>query len=66
MLTLLISPGRFFAAYQVKLVMAQIALYYDIEPIVQRPETQWFVNSFAPDLATVIRVKRRAGTVDKA
>ncbi|KAH8886988.1 cytochrome P450 [Thozetella sp. PMI_491] len=41
-------PGRFFAANQLKLTLAHIALHYEIEPIAQRPANRWFVGSMAP------------------
>jgi hypothetical protein len=57
------SPGRFFAAQQLKLVLAYIAMNYEIEPIAQRPANHWFVGSSGPPLETTIRIRRREGTV---
>jgi cytochrome P450 len=54
-------PGRFFAANQMKLTLAHIALYYDIEPLPQRPEGRWFVGSLGPPFDVMLRVKRRRG-----
>jgi cytochrome P450 len=52
-------PGRFFAANQMKLTLAHIALYYDIEPLPQRPESRWFVGSLGPPFDVMVRVRRR-------
>ncbi|KAH8763018.1 putative Ent-kaurene oxidase [Hyaloscypha sp. PMI_1271] len=56
-------PGRFFAAQQLKLVLAYIALNYDIKPIPFRPTNLWFVNTQGPPLDSKISVRRREGTV---
>lgn len=52
-------PGRFFAANQMKLTLAHIALHYEIEPLPSRPENRWFVGSLGPPFEQMIRVKRR-------
>ncbi|TVY28744.1 Cytochrome P450 monooxygenase [Lachnellula hyalina] len=56
-------PGRFFASQQLKLVLAYIALNYDIKPIERRPDNNWFVGSQAPPLGDKISIRRRHGTV---
>ena len=56
------SPGRFFASQQLKLVLAYIALNYDIQPIACRPDNQWFVGSSGPPLGEKISIRRRDGT----
>lgn len=56
------SPGRFFASQQMKLVLAYIALNYDIETIPKRPDNIWLVGSQGPPLDFKIRVRRRVGT----
>lgn len=53
------SPGRFFAANQMKLTLAHIALYYEIEQLPKRPQNQWFVSSMGPPFSQKIRVRRR-------
>ncbi len=55
----MVSPGRFFAAQQLKLVLASIALNYDIRSIPVRPENDWLVGSQGPPLSTKIYVRRR-------
>lgn len=57
------SPGRFFAANQLKLTLAHIALNYEMKPISHRPVNKWFVGSIAPPLVETIMVRRRVGTV---
>ncbi|RKU42552.1 hypothetical protein DL546_006029 [Coniochaeta pulveracea] len=55
-------PGRFFAANQMKLTLAHIALHYEIDPVAQRPENRWFVGSLGPPFDVRIRVRRRRRT----
>lgn len=52
-------PGRFFAANQMKMTLAHIALHYDIEPLPQRPENRWLVGSLGPPFDVMVRVRRR-------
>ncbi|KAH6652997.1 cytochrome P450 [Truncatella angustata] len=52
-------PGRFFAANQLKIALAHIALNYEIEPVVKRPINRWFFGHIAPPLHEMLRVKRR-------
>ncbi|KAI0018214.1 cytochrome P450 [Xylariomycetidae sp. FL0641] len=52
-------PGRFFAANQLKIALAHIALRYEIEPIPQRPVNKWFFGHIAPPLTEKLRVRRR-------
>ncbi|KAI1139327.1 cytochrome P450 [Hypoxylon sp. FL0543] len=52
-------PGRFFAANQLKIALAHIALLYDIEPIPERPVNKWFFGHIAPPLHETLRVRRR-------
>ncbi len=53
------SPGRFFAANQLKLTLAHIAMLYEIEPLPKRPETRWFAGSMTPPMSETLRVRRR-------
>jgi hypothetical protein len=57
------SPGRFFASQQLKLVLAYIALNYDIKPLPSRPANNWFVGTQGPPLECKITIRRREGTV---
>lgn len=58
----LFSPGRFFAAQQLKLVLAHIAMNYEIRPIDTRPPNRWFAGSAGPPLEATIMIRRREGT----
>jgi hypothetical protein len=53
------SPGRFFATTQLKIALGHIALFYDIEPIPERPVNKWFFGHIAPPLTETLRVRRR-------
>ncbi|KAI2627776.1 cytochrome P450 [Hypoxylon sp. NC1633] len=52
-------PGRFFAANQLKIALAHIALLYEIEPISERPANQWFFGHIGPPMSKTLRVRRR-------
>ncbi|KAE9985419.1 hypothetical protein EG327_004712 [Venturia inaequalis] len=56
-------PGRFFASTQLKILLAQIILNYDIAPLAKRPENLWFNNTMAPPMWDSLKVRRRPGTV---
>lgn len=53
-------PGRFFAAAEMKLLLAYIILNYDIKPLQTRPSSQFIGETILPPLAASIFVKRRA------
>ncbi|MCJ1343408.1 hypothetical protein MMC31_001601 [Peltigera leucophlebia] len=57
-------PGRFFAANQLKLLLANISSMYDIEPIPIRPQNPWLNNSIGPPISAKFRVRRRQNTTD--
>lgn len=59
------SPGRFFAANQLKLLLANIFTMYDIEPIPTRPQNPWLNNSIGPPISAKFRVRRRQKTTEK-
>ncbi|KAL8336215.1 hypothetical protein RB601_000164 [Gaeumannomyces tritici] len=52
-------PGRFFAAAELKLLLAHILLHYDIEFREQRPPNQWFGSNHLPPTKAAIRIRRR-------
>ncbi|KAF2097882.1 cytochrome P450 [Rhizodiscina lignyota] len=56
-------PGRFFAANQLKLLLAAITTKYEIEPMAERPENPWLNNTVGPPIWEKMRVRRRAETV---
>ncbi|TLD31901.1 cytochrome P450 [Venturia nashicola] len=59
-------PGRFFASTQLKILLAQIILNYDIAPLAKRPENLWFNNTMAPPMWDSLQVRRRPGTVTES
>ncbi len=52
-------PGRFFAANELKLLLAYMVLNYDIEPLKERPSGRWVVNNILPPMKATINVRRR-------
>jgi cytochrome P450 len=52
-------PGRFFAAMNMKLLLAYIILNYDIEPLESRPSNGAMGGSILPPMRATISVKRR-------
>ncbi|QBZ65564.1 hypothetical protein PoMZ_12526 [Pyricularia oryzae] len=51
-------PGRFFAATELKLLLAHMLLGYDIEPR-QRPRNKWYGIGRVPDMEATVRIRRR-------
>ncbi|EXJ73202.1 uncharacterized protein A1O5_02962 [Cladophialophora psammophila CBS 110553] len=52
-------PGRFFAANELKLLLAYIVLNYEFEPLTERPESKWIGTSLVPPLTATVKVRRR-------
>jgi cytochrome P450 len=52
-------PGRFFAANELKLLLAYMVLNYDIEPLEKRPDGKWIGQVSLPDMKATIKVRRR-------
>lgn len=58
-----LSPGRFFAAFEMKLMLAYILLNYDVkfeagkEGI--RPENKWFGSTIIPDPTVNVMFRKR-------
>ena len=55
------SPGRWFAALQLKLMLAYIVSHYDIQPLKHRPLNRNLGQNIIPPLSGTINVKRRKG-----
>ena len=57
------SPGRFFAANEIKVMMEHIILNYDIkfENEGVRPANKWFGLSLAPDPTVKVFFRKRRG-----
>lgn len=53
-------PGRFFAANEIKLLLAYIALNYEIQPLESRPEPIAFGSIMTPSPNISIKVRRRS------
>ncbi|KAK3402657.1 cytochrome P450 [Sordaria brevicollis] len=55
-------PGRFFAANELKLMLAYILLKYDTELTPgKRPENKWIGQNIIPPMEATIRIRKRAG-----
>ncbi|XXG99759.1 L-threo-3-deoxy-hexylosonate aldolase [Hypoxylon texense] len=52
-------PGRFFAASELKLMLAYLVTHYDIERLDRRPANFWFGMNRIPPMKATIRVRRR-------
>ncbi|KAK5655624.1 hypothetical protein OQA88_5555 [Cercophora sp. LCS_1] len=53
-------PGRFFAANELKLMLAHLVLNYDFEPLEKsRPKNMWFGLTRVPPMEAKIRIRRR-------
>lgn len=55
----LCSPGRWFAAHAMKLIIGYILVNYDIEPLEKRPVNSVVGQTIIPQLDVKIRVRRR-------
>lgn len=53
-------PGRFFAATELKLMLAHLILNYDFEMLESRPRNSWFAQNRVPPMEKTIRVRRRS------
>lgn len=58
-------PGRFFASNELKLLLAYMVMNYEIEPLAQRPEGQWFATTILPPMTATIKVRRRKADVER-
>ncbi|KAL2169229.1 hypothetical protein VTG60DRAFT_6309 [Thermothelomyces hinnuleus] len=52
-------PGRFFAANELKLILAHLVLNYDIELGGSRPRNSWLGLNRVPPLQATIRIRKR-------
>jgi hypothetical protein len=53
------SPGRFFVAHELKLIMAAFLLNYDIKALEKRPKPQWMGATIIPPLDACIEIRRK-------
>ena len=52
-------PGRFFAAQEMKLMLAHLVQHYDVEYMAERPTPQAIMETKLPSRSTIIRVRRK-------
>ncbi|KAL4243261.1 cytochrome P450 family protein [Abortiporus biennis] len=54
-------PGRFFAAFEMKLMLAYIVTHYDVKWPTEgyKPANQWFFSSIIPDRNAQVMFRRR-------
>ena len=52
-------PGRFFAANELKLLIAYMVLNYEIKPLAVRPKNIWLADTVLPPMKATIQVRRR-------
>ena len=53
-------PGRFFAANELKLLIAYMVMNYDIEPLAERPPNVYMGATELPPMKATLRIRRRA------
>lgn len=54
-----VCPGRFFAANEIKILLAYIALKYDIEPLERRPYPIPYGSTMTPDPKVMLKIRRK-------
>ncbi|KAH6985457.1 cytochrome P450 [Ilyonectria destructans] len=52
-------PGRFFAAAELKLMLAHLVMHYDFEMQETRPRNTWFALNRVPPMKATVRIRRR-------
>ena len=52
-------PGRFFAANELKLLLAYMVTNYEFEPLQVRPPSKWIGTNLVPPFTATVRVRRR-------
>lgn len=52
-------PGRFFASYEMKLMLAHLIQHYDVDLMAERPANQVIMEVMLPSESTQIRVRRK-------
>lgn len=57
------SPGRFFVAHELKMVVANLFLNYELRTLSERPKPQWIGVTVVPPVDAKIEIRRRKGTV---
>ncbi|KAH6982362.1 cytochrome P450 [Ilyonectria sp. MPI-CAGE-AT-0026] len=52
-------PGRFFAAAELKLMLAHLVMHYDFELQETRPRNTWFALNRVPPMKATVKIRRR-------
>jgi cytochrome P450 len=52
-------PGRFFAANELKLLIAYMVLNYDVKPLPVRPRNTWLGETVLPPMKATVQIRRR-------
>jgi len=60
---LIASPGRFFVAHELKMILAFLLQNYELKPMKERPQPMWIGQTIIPPLDVKIEIRRRKGTV---
>jgi len=53
------SPGRFFVAHEIKMILAHLFANYELQRIEKRPEPIWLGATIVPPLGATIKVRRK-------
>lgn len=53
------SPGRFFVAYELKMIMAYLLTNYEIKPLAERKQPRWVGQFIVPPVDVNLEVRRR-------
>lgn len=56
------SPGRFFVAHELKMLVAYLLLNYDLKPLEERPPPSCIGRTMIPPTKATMEIKRKAGT----
>jgi len=54
-------PGRFFAANELKLILAHVVMNYDFEIQESRPRNKWYGMVRVPPMEAKMRIRKRTG-----
>lgn len=56
------SPGRFFVAHELKMLVAYLLLNYELKPLEERPPPSCIGRTMIPPTKATMEIKRKAGT----
>ena len=57
------SPGRFFVAHELKMILAYLVQNYEIKALPEKPKVMWLGTNVIPPVQTTIEVRRRKAAV---